>query len=288
MTEEKKTFSETQTFLIVTREEAVRKIKDQIEKGKEIRESIQSWYSAEELEKASAKETSWFEYNVELLKSLFSNDSIASQYRAIPLAVLATRPNPFECLNICINIEVTQLESILERLELYQEIETRKATSHIIEKLSNNKQNIFIVHGHDEAAKESVARFFEVIDLSYIILHEMPDRGRTIIEKFEDYSNVAFAVVLLTPDDICESKEKPGQKEGLARQNVIFELGFFIGKLGRGNVCALYKEDTKIPSDYTGVLYTPFDSSGGWKLKLAQEIKSAGIDVDLNKAIKTG
>ncbi len=144
---------------------------------------------------------------------------------------------------------------------------------------------IFIVHGHDEAAKESVARFIERSGAKPIILHEQPNAGKTIIEKFEDNSDVGFAVVLLTPDDIGAPKEKKDQPRLRARQNVILELGYFMGKLGRGRVCALYKEGVEIPSDYQGVLYIPMDSAGAWRMALAKEIKNADIEIDLNKAL---
>jgi hypothetical protein len=149
-------------------------------------------------------------------------------------------------------------------------------------------KRIFVVHGHDEAAKESVSRFVEKLGLEALILHEQPNRGRTVIEKFEDYSNVGFAVVLLTPDDMGVAKEladKPDKWKPRARQDVIFELGFFSGKLGRSRVCVLYREGVEIPSDYHGVIYVSMDSGDGWRLKLAKEIKSSGINIDLNRAV---
>jgi predicted nucleotide-binding protein len=146
------------------------------------------------------------------------------------------------------------------------------------------EKRIFIVHGHDDKTKQTVARFLEHLNLTPIILHEQPNKGRTIIEKFEDYSNVGFAVVILTPDDLGSSA-KPSEIRPRARQNVILELGFFIGKLGRDRVCPLYIGNLELPSDYSGVIYIPLDSVGEWRIKLANEIKEAGIDVDLNKAI---
>ncbi len=116
-------------------------------------------------------------------------------------------------------------------------------------------------------------------------MHEQPNTGKTIIEKFEHYSNVSFAIVLLTPDDIGAAKDDQSNKKQRARQNVILELGYFLGKLGRDRVCALYKSDVEIPSDYKGVLFIPMDDKGAWKMLLAKEIKQAKIDVDLNKAI---
>jgi site-specific recombinase XerD len=113
--------------------------------------------------------------------------------------------------------------------------------------LSTHK--VFVVHGHDAGAREAIARFLERIELEAIILHEQPDQGLTIIEKFETYATqVGFAVVLLTPDDLGGQASSPAQVSR-ARQNVIFELGYFAGKLGRGRTCLLRKGDVEIPSD---------------------------------------
>lgn len=146
-------------------------------------------------------------------------------------------------------------------------------------------RDVFVVHGHDEAAKESVARFIEKVGLKPVILHEQPNEGRTVIEKFEIYSKgVVFAVVLLTPDDLaCEASAKPevSQLKARARQNVIMELGYFVGRLGRTRVCALHKGNVELPSDYQGVLYVPMDSGGAWRTKLAQEFNQSKISFDL-------
>ena len=147
--------------------------------------------------------------------------------------------------------------------------------------------DVFIVHGHDETAKEKVARLIEKLELKPIILHEQPNAGKTIIEKFENHSSkIGFAIILLTPDDIFDIKgEGNNNKEKRARQNVILELGFFIGAIGRERTCVLYKEGVTIPSDYEGVLYIPMDKNDAWKMFLAREIKQVGIPVDLNKIL---
>jgi len=142
--------------------------------------------------------------------------------------------------------------------------------------------DVFVVHGHDEALRGQVCLLLEKLDLNPIVLHEQADRGRTVIQKFEDHSDVAYAVVLITPDDeggIAGSQELTPR----ARQNVIFELGFFYGKLGRKNVCAILKKGVEFPSDINGVIYKPADPNGAWKLELARELKAAGLSVDLNK-----
>ncbi|MDI1302671.1 MAG: nucleotide-binding protein [bacterium] len=146
-------------------------------------------------------------------------------------------------------------------------------------------KKVFIVHGHDNEAKETVARFLERLRLQPVILHEKPNAGRTIIEKFEVFSDVGYAVVLLTPDDMCipvASQQKPTPR---ARQNVILELGYFMGKLSRFRVCALYKKGVDIPSDYQGVLYIEMDQPGAWRQKLAQELVEANLPIDLDGLI---
>ena len=149
---------------------------------------------------------------------------------------------------------------------------------------SISSKKVFIVHGHDNAAKQSVARFIEKLDFEAIILHEQPNSGKTIIEKFETYSDVGFAIVLLTPDDEGRKRGDDSFKSR-ARQNVVFELGYFIGKLSRQRVCALYKPSTELPSDFQGVLYTEMDEGGAWKMTLAKELKQVGFSIDFEKII---
>ncbi|MBN9452941.1 MAG: nucleotide-binding protein [Bosea sp.] len=139
-------------------------------------------------------------------------------------------------------------------------------------------KQVFVVHGHDVATREAVARFLQRAGLDPVILHEKANEGKTIIEKFEANSAVGFAVVLLTPDDVGGPKD--GQTSLRARQNVILELGYFIGKLGRGNVCALKSGDIELPSDILGIAWTSLDDNG-WRTELARELRSAGYKIDL-------
>ena len=147
-----------------------------------------------------------------------------------------------------------------------------------------NTHEVFIVHGRDNEAKETVARFLTRLALTPVILHEQPNQGRTIIEKFEQHAQVGFAVALLTPDDVGALQDNSNDLKPRARQNVVFELGYFLGRLGRERVCALTKGDVETPSDYDGVVYISLDD-GGWKMDLIREFKNAGFDVDANKAL---
>ncbi|TKB23092.1 hypothetical protein FCL47_23950 [Desulfopila sp. IMCC35006] len=147
---------------------------------------------------------------------------------------------------------------------------------------SPEARKVFVVHGHDNEAKQGTARFLERLGLQPIILHEQASSGRTIIEKFETYSgDIAFAVILLTPDDVGAAAKEAANLNKRARQNVIMELGYFMGRLGRGRVCALHKGDVELPSDYQGVLYIGMDDAGAWRAKLAQEFVQAKLPIDL-------
>jgi predicted nucleotide-binding protein len=179
------------------------------------------------------------------------------------------------------------LQSVLERLELVSESVTSTSRS-AQKRLSSAPRcdRVFLVHGHDVALNQSVSRFVEKLGLELVILPEQPNIGRTLIEKLEDYSDVAYAIALLTADDVAAPKDQSNSAKEWkprARQNVIFELGVFVGKLGRGKVCALYKPGVEIPSDYKGVGYVAMDPGGGWKLELLREMRAAGLEVDLSK-----
>lgn len=150
-------------------------------------------------------------------------------------------------------------------------------------KVPVDKSKVFIVHGHDEVARLAVARFIERIGLEAIILHEQASSGNTIIEKIKANSNVGFGIVLYTPCDLGASQEKKDELKPRARQNVVFEHGYLIGKIGRENVCALVKGDIEKPNDISGVVYVEMDKGDGWKLTVAKEMKERGYKVDLNK-----
>jgi predicted nucleotide-binding protein len=145
-------------------------------------------------------------------------------------------------------------------------------------------RKVFIVHGHDEGPRETVARFIEKLGCDAIILHERANKGRTIIAKFrEEAADVGFAIVLITADDIGKANEEPDLKPR-ARQKVIFELGFFIGALGPDRVAALVKGDIDPPSDYDGVVYISMDKED-WRTKLATELQVVGYEIDWNQSV---
>lgn len=148
-----------------------------------------------------------------------------------------------------------------------------------------HSNRVFIVHGHDAEARETVARFLGNIGFEPIILHEQANQGRTVIEKVEANADVGFAVVLLTPDDVGRANGDT-DLEPRARQNVLLELGYFIARLGRARVCALKRGDVIIPSDFAGVVWTEMDAAGGWKSALGKELQAAGHSIDWNKVMR--
>ena len=178
------------------------------------------------------------------------------------------------------------LESMTDEVEEYwEEDEESPNTSDTRLKTAKDTTKVFVIHGHDEAAQQKVARFLEKLELEPVILHEQANRGHTIIEKLEDHSDVGFALVLLTPDDVGAPRDKQSDLSPRARQNVILELGIFIGKLKRGRVCILRKHEVEIPSDYHGVVYTDFDDRGAWEKEVIKELKAAGFKVDANRLV---
>ena len=178
------------------------------------------------------------------------------------------------------------LESMIAQIRDYWPDDNDGAThtNHSRVEPSETKNSVFVVHGRDEGTKEAMARFLENLGLVAVVLHEQPNQGRTIIEKFEEYAQTGFAVVLLTPDDLGAPGNDNNDLKPRARQNVIFEFGYFIAKLGRKRVCALVKENVEWPSDYDGVLHIKLDDANGWKLELARELKGVGFEIDLNRA----
>lgn len=176
---------------------------------------------------------------------------------------------------------VSVLNGALQEIELDEElfstIPTLSQNTEITE-LSRSKK-VFIVHGHDDGLKNEVARFIEKLGLEAVILHEIANAGNTIIEKIEKNSDVGFAIVLYTPCD--DGKSKSSEKlNSRARQNVVFEHGFFIAKLGRSNVVALHKgEDLELPNDISGVVYVKYES-GAWKTQIADEMDASGYEID--------
>ena len=183
-----------------------------------------------------------------------------------------------------ITIKGLELMSEKEVTNEFDGLKHKKMKNEIKSSIKAN-DNIFIVHGHDEAIKQKVARFIEKLRFKPIILSEQTNLGMTIIEKLDAYSNVGFGIVLYTACDLGAKKGEEGTLKPRARQNVVFEHGYLIGKLGRNKVWALVENGVETPTDISGVVYVPLDDNNAWEMKLAKELKAAGYAVDMNLTI---
>jgi predicted nucleotide-binding protein len=265
------------TALIIDRELFSAKLSEQILKGRKL--EFTSFQKIEELEQREKEYALWNDYNEEFLKASFNNT--ANEHRSsytgsgfmIGIHEIhngASIYDPiFRAKTLMQEIEAktSGLESILMKSDLIpSEIDQVPTTQSVGTKIQTVNPVVFIIHGHDEEMKRSVQLFLTRSELKDIVLHEQPDKNRTIIEKLiEESENAGYVIALLSPDDV--------QEDGTlrARQNVILEIGYFIGKLGRDKVRLLKRGDTEIPSDLQGILYDTYDPSGAWRVKLAKE-----------------
>ena len=235
----------------------------------------------------------WHRNTEVAIKNTFVNEPSKikdwSKIRYSPIAIAASSSgHGLQRENYASGLEKAKamLESMIEEIQEYWEDENQASMAPISQDDgSRNTNEIFIIHGRDRGTRETIARFLGDLGRKPVILDEQSSQGRTIIEKFEQHAQVGFAIALLTPDDVGAHQEDARNLKPRARQNVIFEFGYFIGRLGRNRVCALTKGDVEIPSDYNGVVYIPLDDAGGWRMRLVKELQSARIDVDANRAL---
>lgn len=266
------------------------KLEERIEKGRNLlNRSVTNAALLEELDSNFHK---WNDYNLEYLKQSFNNEN--SDYRvdynnagSWSYGFLGGQDSPqekYRRLREKISSKIDSLEKLVDKIDLLKSNNPEPSISKSDNTTPLTNENIFIVHGHNVAVQQSVARVIEKLGLNPIILHEQANNGRTIIEKFERHSEVSFAIILMTDDDEGKAKSEIDLKNR-ARQNVILELGYFIGKLGRERVLPLYSEGVELPSDIHGLLYTPIDKSENWKFAIVKELKAVGFNVDANKLL---
>jgi predicted nucleotide-binding protein len=275
-------------MLTVPRDVLAQRLDERIKLGKDLvkREVPQR---AEDVEEFEDDASAWNDYSLDLIRRSFTTYEEVNRYRAATAWYQASGApqHRHEYLKERLRLGIRSLASLKERLPLFLESPSVEAgvpqtTGHTSP--SNTEPAIFLVHGRDDGAKHGVARFVQAVTkIEPIILAEQPNLGQTVIEKFEKHaSQVSYAIVLVTGDDegrlIGEQPLRPR-----ARQNVILELGWFAGRLGRQKVALLYKRGVELPSDMGGVLYAELDPGEGWKLKLAKEMRAAGLPVDMNK-----
>jgi predicted nucleotide-binding protein len=154
---------------------------------------------------------------------------------------------------------------------------------------SNLRRRVFVVCGTDDEMKQAIINALTKLWLVPVVMCEEPSQGRKIVERFQDYVDVGFAVVLLSPDDFVYVKDEPSTKRKLRpRQDVVFELGFLLGKLGRSNVLVFQRECQNFegPTDFEGMKVTAFDDRDSWKLALIRELTKCGYTVDADRVLK--
>lgn len=151
---------------------------------------------------------------------------------------------------------------------------------------AHDTKKVFLVHGRDLALKHSVARVLERLGFKVIILDEQANEGKTVAEKFEIHADVSYAVILMTADDVgcLATEDVQSNLRPRARQNVILELGFFWGALGRENTSVICAGNPEFPSDISGLVYIDA-ANDGWKLHLGADLKRSGFDISLDDLI---
>lgn len=209
-----------------------------------------------------------------LYKYEFNNMKLAYINSLKAFKTIISDSDPFDELKIALKNENTNPST-----------EPRLKTS---KENQGNKSKIFIVHGHDHNLKVELEIFISRLGLTPIVLHREVDSGLTIIEKFEKNSDVEYVFILMTPDEISftvDQKELPEEKRKIeyrARPNVVFEFGYFVGKLGRNKVCVLHKGNVNLPSDINGFIYKKVDKSiEEIGFALIKEMKSVGIQIKI-------
>ena len=278
------------TELVVPKNEFIQKLEERIQKGEEIFQFKVKTQS--DFDKNGEEFNHWDDYNSEYLKQSFNNEYNEYKDRYDKCAMLIgfgkNRQGPQgKLLNFKESVEVklTYIKKLLGKADLLKSsVEEENKSTIEMKEVTAKTNNIFIVHGHNDHIKIDVARTIEKLGLQPIILSEQPYQGQTIIEKFELHSDVGFAVILLTADDLGRVKTSDEDKYR-ARQNVIIEMGYFIGKLGRSNVFPMHEDGVELPSDLHGILYISIDAAKTWKFKLVKELNAAGYDVNANKIL---
>lgn len=275
--------------LVVTREEAKQRIQDRIDKGRELKgRPVNTPEAYEELKNNYDK---WDSFNSELLRRIFTTDEAGKEYDFWGvMSVSMYEESLGEKIADTykdIDKKTHRLDSMIERLELIplagQIASIANASSPSAQQRS---KKVFVVHGHDEVAKTSLEVFLHEIGLEPVVLHRQADEGMTVIEKFEKHSDVGYAFILLTPDETAyiaaESSKPEAQRktELRARPNVIFEFGYFVGKLGRSRVCCLHTGNVTLPSDVSGMTYKKYENSiEEVAYSVMKDLKASGYEV---------
>ncbi len=270
--------------LKISKEEAEQKLKERIEKGKELL-NIQITNELQ-LDEAKKEYRKWNDYNFEYLRRIFSTDEEAEKYNSrLHYAFLLDSNLGRDIRDFFDDVKekIHRLDSLFGKIDLIS-LEISLTDVRVQYKVPTTKK-VFIVHGRDEVSKANLEILLKEMGLEPIVLHRQADEGQTVIEKFEKHgSDVGYAFILLTPDEIAylaheDSLPDSGRKkEKRARPNVIFEFGYFVGKLTRNRVCCLYTGDVTLPSDLSGFVYKQYNNSiEEVAYSIQKDLKAVGI-----------
>lgn len=280
----KNNINKAKPILSISNSDFKNQLTDRINIGEELFE--RQINNQSELDNLESDYRFWNDYNFEYLQQIFDlpENEYAGHYNQAGYTFMGqmgeVNGNPVQTKKNLIKYKLDNLKSLQAKSSLLKSSDKEIKT---ISKPKFSKEEVFIVHGHDELAKTKTARFVEKLRLKPIILHEQSNSGKTIIEKIEEYSNVGFGIILYTACDVGAVKSNTEQLKNRARQNVIFEHGYLIGKIGRKNVCALVKGNIELPNDISGVVYEKMDDDDAWNYRIAKELKSSGYNIDMNK-----
>jgi predicted nucleotide-binding protein len=281
---------EAPAYLVVPRDAFAHELEERLSEGRAL--LARDITTHEALKAAKSDYYTWDEFNRDWLRRRFTTGQIAEEYSGFQGGFYIsdqTLAEEIEDFREDVGAKVRRLESIKSRLPLFEETAQARAADEVKPRRReiSAPETIFIVHGRDERAELAVHGLVrQVTDVEPVVLHAQPNTGRTIIEKFEAVASAAgLAIVLLTPDDIGGLNADQPELRPRARQNVVFEFGFFVGVLGRSRVVVLHTGDLELPSDLHGLVYIPFDEAGAWKVAVARELKAAGFSVHADKLL---
>jgi predicted nucleotide-binding protein len=221
----------------------------------------------------------WEEFNSEAMKyekfeegeeTDGSRDPEESAKSSVENAAEAPNPGDDEGeVDLAANIEATTIE-VNERAKTMEGTGSRK---------------VLVIQGEDGKKGMEVLSFLRKLELDPVIPAEQPGQRMRLMEEFEQNPGIVFAITLLTGDDVGYPRGKPEESWPRPKQDLIFELGFLVGRLRQSLVCALHEEGLDLPSEYSGKIFVPFDADGLWRLLIARAMKIAQVQVDLNKAM---
>lgn len=245
-----------------------------VARGEELRYRVLS--TSAELVRAQSDQGIWLKFGRETLLRIFSENHDANLFDTWMGAPYTMQrfDAEVEAFKAEVQRHIDVLSALELRLPLIPEGHAETSPARPIGRSDPKNGKVFLVHGHDTALLTSVDNFVMKLGLSTIVLHEQPNKGSTVIEKFERYSDVSYAIVLLTADDIGASKLTPEQRRPRARQNALFELGYFRAALCQERVCVIADRGIELPSDLGGLVTVASDD---WKSDLRRELKDAGF-----------